>query len=157
MSKYLVNSKKSSTFALAFVKKEGAIAQLVEQRTENPCVPGSIPGGTTTKIYYQLLTRSWEQKRELFHNSSLSLCLFSKHFNIINNLYDKNSSNDTILDIIRACARVPYVLLYNAITSLHSALHVSANIVHKLSRASADNNIISCQLQFSYLLFLLIG
>ena len=24
-----------------------AIAQLVEQRTENPCVPGSIPGGTT--------------------------------------------------------------------------------------------------------------
>ena len=28
-------------------KKIGAIAQLVEQRTENPCVPGSIPGGTT--------------------------------------------------------------------------------------------------------------
>ena len=27
----------------------GAIAQLVEQRTENPCVPGSIPGGTTCK------------------------------------------------------------------------------------------------------------
>lgn len=23
------------------------LAQLVEQRTENPCVPGSIPGGTT--------------------------------------------------------------------------------------------------------------
>ena len=22
---------------------------MVEQRTENPCVPGSIPGGTTTK------------------------------------------------------------------------------------------------------------
>ena len=28
----------------------GTIAQLVEQRTENPCVPGSIPGGTTKKI-----------------------------------------------------------------------------------------------------------
>ena len=28
-------------------KTNGAIAQLVEQRTENPCVPGSIPGGTT--------------------------------------------------------------------------------------------------------------
>jgi hypothetical protein len=27
--------------------KAGALAQLVEQRTENPCVPGSIPGGTT--------------------------------------------------------------------------------------------------------------
>jgi hypothetical protein len=28
-------------------QNDGAIAQLVEQRTENPCVPGSIPGGTT--------------------------------------------------------------------------------------------------------------
>ena len=26
-----------------------ALAQLVEQRTENPCVPGSIPGGGTLK------------------------------------------------------------------------------------------------------------
>ena len=26
---------------------EGTLAQLVEQWTENPCVPGSIPGGTT--------------------------------------------------------------------------------------------------------------
>ncbi|MEY4053430.1 MAG: hypothetical protein RL034_348, partial [Bacteroidota bacterium] len=25
----------------------GAVAQLVEQRTENPCVPGSSPGGAT--------------------------------------------------------------------------------------------------------------
>ncbi len=29
----------------------GAIAQLVEQRTENPCVPGSIPGGTTKQNF----------------------------------------------------------------------------------------------------------
>jgi hypothetical protein len=28
-------------------KMDGAIAQLVEQRTENPCVRGSIPRGTT--------------------------------------------------------------------------------------------------------------
>jgi hypothetical protein len=28
-------------------KSDGTLAQLVEQRTENPCVPGSIPGGTT--------------------------------------------------------------------------------------------------------------
>ena len=26
-----------------------ALAQLVEQRTENPCVPGSIPGGGNPK------------------------------------------------------------------------------------------------------------
>ena len=31
------------------VRKVGAIAQLVEHRTENPGVPGSIPGGTTAK------------------------------------------------------------------------------------------------------------
>ena len=40
------------TFAIAFEtlkRTAGAIAQLVEQRTENPCVPGSIPGGTTAK------------------------------------------------------------------------------------------------------------
>ncbi len=36
-----------STFASQ--NNDGAIAQLVEQRTENPCVPGSIPGGTTAK------------------------------------------------------------------------------------------------------------
>ena len=27
----------------------GALAQSVEQQTENLCVPGSIPGGTTTR------------------------------------------------------------------------------------------------------------
>ena len=32
---------------LCITKNDGAIAQLVEQRTENPCVPGSTPGGTT--------------------------------------------------------------------------------------------------------------
>jgi hypothetical protein len=36
-------------FIFAPANEEGAIAQLVEQRTENPCVPGSIPGGTTRK------------------------------------------------------------------------------------------------------------
>ena len=30
-----------------FANFNGAIAQLVEQWTENPCVPGSIPGSTT--------------------------------------------------------------------------------------------------------------
>ncbi len=40
-------------------RNNGAIAQLVEQRTENPCVPGSIPGGTTFKrlIIKQLLIK----------------------------------------------------------------------------------------------------
>ncbi len=42
------NTKNAYIFAISF-KTTGALAQLVEQRTENPCVPGSIPGGTTTK------------------------------------------------------------------------------------------------------------
>ena len=44
-------------------KINGVIAQLVEQRTENPCVPGSIPGDTTLKI------------RELQKCDSLFLCV----------------------------------------------------------------------------------
>ena len=45
-----------TTFAVAKTKLFGAIAQLVEQRTENPCVPGSIPGGTTKKESYNIVT-----------------------------------------------------------------------------------------------------
>ena len=38
----------------------GALAQLVEHRTENPCVPGSIPGGTTPPfISSPVLVRDW--------------------------------------------------------------------------------------------------
>ncbi len=36
------------------VRKGGAIAQSVEQWTENPCVPGSIPGGTTASNHRPL-------------------------------------------------------------------------------------------------------
>ena len=41
--------KKVSLHLQPQTRNNGAIAQLVEQRTENPCVPGSIPGGTTLK------------------------------------------------------------------------------------------------------------
>ena len=38
-------------------KHDGALAQLVEHRTENPCVPGSIPGGTTfSSFHYEPLS-----------------------------------------------------------------------------------------------------
>ena len=39
-------------FAFWFSLGLGEIAQLVEQRTENPCVPGSIPGLATTQTPY---------------------------------------------------------------------------------------------------------
>jgi hypothetical protein len=38
------------TFAVQ-LNGAGALAQLVEQRTENPCVTGSIPVGTTKAEY----------------------------------------------------------------------------------------------------------
>ncbi len=34
------------------LRENGVIAQLVEQRTENPCVPGSIPGDATKENSY---------------------------------------------------------------------------------------------------------
>ena len=39
------------------LSQKGTIAQLVEQRTENPCVPGSIPGGTTKKNANKLIIK----------------------------------------------------------------------------------------------------
>ena len=44
----------------------GAIAQLVEQRTENPCVPGSIPGGTTLKKSNSQQTPDFQTKSGVF-------------------------------------------------------------------------------------------
>ncbi len=52
--KFLCGFKNLLTFASTNLW--GAIAQLVEQRTENPCVPGSIPGGTTSKKINELKT-----------------------------------------------------------------------------------------------------
>ncbi len=50
-------------FTFVTPKLRGAIAQLVEQRTENPCVPGSIPGGTTKagkmKVFPSLFYLPW--------------------------------------------------------------------------------------------------
>ena len=48
----------------------GTLAQLVEQRTENPCVPGSIPGGTTKKIL--------SIARDFFLNLENQVYFFSK-------------------------------------------------------------------------------
>jgi hypothetical protein len=46
---------------------------LVEQRTENPCVPGSIPGGTTQKNANKLIIKLLAFFNSLFaqhlHNS----------------------------------------------------------------------------------------
>ena len=42
-------------------RKIGAIAQLVEQRTENPCVPGSIPGGTTKNHSKKMKTSEFQR------------------------------------------------------------------------------------------------
>ena len=41
------NIEKVCTFAPDFERNDGVVAQLVEQRTENPCVTGSIPVDAT--------------------------------------------------------------------------------------------------------------
>ncbi len=48
--------KNSIIFAISKFRG-GTLAQLVEQWTENPCVPGSIPGGTTTETLKNLINR----------------------------------------------------------------------------------------------------
>ena len=50
----------------------GAIAQLVEQRTENPCVPGSIPGGTT--IHEENAERLIADRPAFFHFLPFASC-----------------------------------------------------------------------------------
>ena len=47
-------------------QNDGAIAQLVEQRTENPCVPGSIPGGTTFEEKQKKQTPDFQKKSGVF-------------------------------------------------------------------------------------------
>ena len=64
MEKYLQERNLCSTFVPA--KKRGAIAQLVEQRTENPCVPGSIPGGTTKNDLGYCPSRFFRQEESLY-------------------------------------------------------------------------------------------
>ncbi len=59
------NKKKEYKFAVA-IKAGGTLAQLVEQWTENPCVPGSIPGGTTNKEFYLELLFYLNQFKKLY-------------------------------------------------------------------------------------------
>jgi hypothetical protein len=47
MDFFKINFAYSNLKYIFAVPIEGAIAQLVEQWTENPCVLGSIPSGTT--------------------------------------------------------------------------------------------------------------
>ena len=61
--KKFADKKILPTFALAITKcvVDGAIAQLVEQRTENPCVPGSNPGGTTKNHSKKMKTSEFQR------------------------------------------------------------------------------------------------
>ena len=50
-----------------------ALAQLVEQRTENPCVPGSIPGGGTKLPRDRELLSGWSLRLTVRTGDSQSL------------------------------------------------------------------------------------
>ena len=62
------------TFAPQF-ERNGALAQLVEHRTENPCVPGSIPGGTTPPFISPVFRKEPGFFVSLFYEARLRLHL----------------------------------------------------------------------------------
>ena len=73
-------------FIFATHSQKGAIAQLVEQRTENPCVTGSIPVGTTVNLLFLF------EKREIFVSgptvsTAFGRVSFSAALSLIGNLY----------------------------------------------------------------------
>ena len=57
-------------------RQDGAIAQLVEQRTENPCVPRSIRGGTTEKAVAAAAAFFLYPKRLLLKSPYVSGCRY---------------------------------------------------------------------------------
>ena len=70
--------------------EDGAIAQLVEQRTENPCVTGSIPVGTTLKI------RELPTKVTLFFYGQIWLKCRVKQGNVFSNVLTAMTTVDVI-------------------------------------------------------------
>ena len=46
-----IQPSSSANFSSHFMALSGSVAQLVEQRTENPCVAGSIPARATLFFY----------------------------------------------------------------------------------------------------------
>ena len=77
---------------------DGAIAQSVEQKTENPCVPGSIPGGTTIK-------NPWKIFRDFFITKDLikkiSYSNFPKQNILILSRVQKKKNNDLFFGSIQ--------------------------------------------------------
>ena len=59
-----------------FLKYIGSVAQSVEQRTENPCVGGSIPPGATSNPFRDVGVFCYKLKRE--HNAPFLTKLYFK-------------------------------------------------------------------------------
>src|SRR5690606_10388250 len=81
------------------VSLNGALAQLVEQRTENPCVPSSILGGTTNKSPsillgdFLFLFLSQSVKRFLFTPLCEFECFSVERYSVVGSLF---SGYDTL-------------------------------------------------------------
>ena len=68
------------------------MAQLVEQRTENPCVPGSIPGDTTPKKSISLQIKSLDVER------SPGFLFYGIHLHQMNVAYKENCNSRIPMD-----------------------------------------------------------
>jgi hypothetical protein len=78
----------------------GALAQLVEQRTENPCVPGSIPGGTT-------LIKNLRFISEVFFSSKFNIIFINNQGILVFRFIKLQSSNNFVFQIIKLIKLYP--------------------------------------------------
>ena len=90
-------------FAFWFSLGFGEIAQLVEQRTENPCVPGSIPGLATTQTPYPAMAceplRGARSTRPFFSWTVLGHLWGSTSMNSVTLCFWKTRGNGDPLDL----------------------------------------------------------
>ena len=73
--------------ASGFRRPAGSVAQLVEQRTENPCVGGSIPPRATIRLRYVLTLTTYNALLLAGHFLSIERACFL-HLRYVHCTYD---------------------------------------------------------------------
>ena len=119
--KYLVISKKSSTFAPAFEKELVFLAQLVEQLTLNQWVQGSSPWEDTKKQYVENVVVT-EQVTTIFFSNLVAACT-TTDITIHPILTRIRYLIDTICNKIVTQIYIPFFDRTNTITQSNQSAH----------------------------------
>ena len=129
-SKFFFGKQKIMHTFAARNREIGTIAQLVEQRTENPCVPGSIPGGTTKMRELQIIMDAVTYT-DLRHNLSAYIDKVIHNRNSL--IVTRNNSENVVLmaaDEYNSLMETAYLLSNEA-----NADHLKKSIAqHKAGR-----------------------